>query len=48
VKIQPHFAKNRVPAPADEEINRDQNPNGKMINLVVHKNFLQGLKVCVR
>src|SRR5439155_8167870 len=39
VIIEPHFAKDRVPAPADQEINRDQNPNGKMINLVVHKNF---------
>ena len=38
VKIQPLLAKNGVPAPADEEINHHKDPDGKMIDLVVHRN----------
>ena len=38
VKIQPLLAKNGVPAPADEEINHYKNPDGEMIDLVVHRN----------
>ena len=37
MKIQPHFAKDRVPDPADEEINRDKNPDGEMIDFMVHE-----------
>ncbi len=37
VKIQPLLAKDRVPAPADEEINHDENPDGEVIDSVAHK-----------
>jgi hypothetical protein len=36
MKIQPLLAKDRVPAPADEEIDHHQNPNREMIDLRVH------------
>jgi hypothetical protein len=38
VEIQPKVAKNCVPAPADQEINNNKNPDGEMIDLVVHRN----------
>jgi hypothetical protein len=38
VKIQPLLTKDRVPAPADQEINNNKNPNREMIGLVVHRN----------
>jgi hypothetical protein len=39
MKIQPLLAKDRVPAPADEEIDHHQNPDCKMIDFAVHKIF---------
>jgi hypothetical protein len=39
VIIQPRFPENGVPAPTDELMNDDQNPNGEMIDLIVHKAF---------
>jgi hypothetical protein len=40
VQIQPLLAEDGVPAPADEEINDDKNPDGDVIDFIVHK-FLQ-------
>ena len=38
-KIQPFLAKDCVPAPADELIHDDQDPNCEMIDLRVHENL---------
>jgi len=37
MKIQPFLAKNCVPAPANQKVDNDQNPDGKMIDLRFHK-----------
>ena len=37
VQIEPLLAENRVPSPANEKIDNDQNPNREMIDLRVHK-----------
>jgi len=37
VQIEPLLAENRVPTPANEKIDNDQNPNREMIDLRVHK-----------
>jgi len=39
MKIQPFLAKNCVPAPTDQKIHNDQNPNGEMIDLRVHRSL---------
>ena len=39
MKIQPFLAKNCVPAPTDQKIHNDQDPNGEMINLRIHSSF---------
>ncbi len=39
VKIQPGVTEDRVPAPANEKIHYDKNPNGEVIDFRVHKNF---------
>ena len=37
MKIQPLLAKNCIPAPADQKIHHDQDPDGEMINPGVHE-----------
>ena len=39
MKIQPFLAKNCVPAPTDQKIHNDQNPDGEMIDLRVHRSL---------
>ena len=39
VQIQPFLAEDSVPAPADDLIHDDQDPNCKMIDLRVHENL---------
>jgi hypothetical protein len=39
MKIQPFLAKNCVPAPADQKVHNDQDPDGEMIDLRVHKSL---------
>jgi len=39
MKIQPFLAKNCVPTPTDQKIHNDQNPNGEMIDLRVHRSL---------
>ena len=36
VEIEPDIAPDRVPAPTDQEIKNDENPNGEMINSNLH------------
>jgi len=36
VQIEPLLAEDGVPAPADQKINDDEDPNGEMIDLCVH------------
>jgi hypothetical protein len=37
VKVEPLLAKNCVPTPTNELVHDNQNPNGEMIDLVVHE-----------
>src|SRR5439155_12877348 len=39
MKIQPFLAKNCVPAPTDQKIHNDQDPDGEMIDLRVHSSL---------
>jgi hypothetical protein len=36
VKVEPFLAEDGVPAPTDELVHNNQNPNGEMIDLVGH------------
>ena len=36
VKVEPFFAEDGVPAPADDLVHNNQHPNGEMIDLVGH------------
>jgi hypothetical protein len=37
--VQPRLAKDRVPSPTDELMNNYENPDGEMIDFVVHRIF---------
>ena len=46
MKIEPLFAEDGVPAPANKEINHDENPDRQMIDFVVHKVFATMHRQC--